>query len=342
MRERQANYHIYGLHLSSDYAFRTPLAKAKAKAKAESAGAAGASFASTSSAGTVRFGCRVVPVSRSLTASDRIYASDEKNPQGESATQLYISPPVEIVRYPRVADFMLTPGSIDCEVTRADFGYLVEICLLGDVLTYYSERLGRSAIHSGAVAADGRAVLFVADSTVGKSTMVASLVRAGLPLLADDIAVLESERGQTICHRGYPQLKMNEEQVRAFTRSAGHEEFSVVHPAFDKVGVPAERVGIFADRPLPVGAIYILQRNRATEAPIAIEAVGPMEALMNLIRNSFVSELVDATDLRSERLSRLSRIVKTTPVRRLSYPTGYDALPAVHRAVLDDLDRDLS
>ncbi len=327
-RSDTREYHIYGLRLISDYAFRTPLAL-------------GAPPASAGPPLDLHFTCRLVDQARALRRSSRIYASRETNTHGESAVELYAGDgaPTETMRFPRVADFLLRPGAIECELLDPDCRYLVDICLFGHVLCYCCERLSFTAIHAGAVEIAGKAAVFAADSTGGKSTMVASLVRAGAPLLADDIAVLETDDDGVTCHRGYPQFKMTSDQIAAFTTATGANEFELIHPAFEKVGVPAERVGGFAAGSLPVGAIYLLHRDRSTEAQVTITPVPPAEALMHLIHNSFIAQLVDATDMRAERLGRLSRIVKSVPVLRLRYPSGYESLPAVNEAVRGDLAR---
>jgi hypothetical protein len=50
---------------------------------------------------------------------------------------------------------------------------------------------GRDALHAGAFVIDGRAWLLLADTCGGKSTLLAALSATGLPVLADDLAVIE-------------------------------------------------------------------------------------------------------------------------------------------------------
>ena len=332
---RQKRYSIYGLNLRSSYQFRAPLPVSDRTDSGP--------YGPDGGLRGVGFRLCLAKRTEAPPETDRIYASRGKNPEGESGVELYATADRYVMRFPGVADFMVAPSSIDCRLVATESPYLVDICLLGYVLTFYAESLGISAIHAGAVEIGGRAVLFSADSTGGKSTIVASFVAAGAPLLADDIAALELEAGRAICHRSYPQFRMTDEQVASFVRPqpgsslARTDEFDIIHPDFPKVGVPAERVGTFGERSLPLAAVYLLQREAQNAGPVTVESVAPTEALMHLIRNSFLAELVDATELRSGRLARLSRVVSSVPVRRLRYPTGYDILPDVHRVVRRDL-----
>ncbi|EPC04242.1 hypothetical protein L861_02695 [Litchfieldella anticariensis FP35 = DSM 16096] len=303
-----------------------------------------------------------VPVTHGchLPADDCFYLSPDKNSRGESLVQLYATPSGYIMRFPHVADFLLSPGEIVCQLCDPKFDYMVEICLLGHVLSYYLELSGVAAIHAGAVAVDERAVLFAADRTGGKSTLVASMVKAGFPLLADDIAALEERSGMVACRHGFPQLKLTSEQALRF---AGHADgFPLVHPAFDKLSVPAQQVGKVAVAALPVARVYLLERHAFDtrvdhDVEVQIESVAAGEVLIQLVRYAFLAEVLeghgghgcffrgDGNDhsaetggLRASRFHRLARITRGVAVKRLRYPSGYDLLPQVHAAVLADLN----
>jgi hypothetical protein len=72
---------------------------------------------------------------------------------------------------------------------------------------------------------------------------------------------------------------------------------------------------------------------------IGIAPVPPREAVLALVRHSFLPRLVAAMGWQERRLDLLARLVSRVPVRRLIYPSGHEHLPAVARAVLDDLER---
>ncbi len=310
------NHSIFGFNVETDYRFRMPMAKSDGPPD-------------------LPFSCIPAPGQRTFDESNRIYATDYKNRFGESSVLLYRDDNAEIMRFPRIADFILRPESITCELLDPTVEYMVEICLLGHVFGYFLERSGFSPIHGASVEVDGAAALLVDDRTGGKSTLSASFVRAGYPLIADDISALEIREEEILCRRGYPQVKLTPEQAKYFVGSA--DGFPLVHPAYEKLSVPVSEFGRIADGPAEVARIYVLERQ-IEPGPVRVETIPPGEALIELIRHTFITEIIDATDLKVPRMKRLARIAQSVPVKRLRYPTGYESLPKVHEAVLADLD----
>ncbi|WP_416137112.1 hypothetical protein ACM26W_11400 [Halomonas sp. HK25] len=323
-------YVLFGFCLESSHDFRTPMTDAEPGCIPD-----------------LCFHLVRVEACRSLEAAPCLVQSREKNREGESAVQCYAQPYGVLMRFPGVADFLLSPREIRCELTDPSLHYLVEICLLGHVMAYYLELSGRVALHAGAVVGSERAVLLAGDCAGGKSTLVASLVEAGWPLLADDISALEVHGDTPLCRHGFPQMKLTPEQVRRFVGEVG--DLPRVHPAFEKLSVPAASVGSVVSTALPVAAIFLLER-RAAQGAVSIEPISPGEALIQLVRHSFLAQLLadhaecrllgqggHGGTLQASRFHLLSRIAGTVPVRRLCYPSGYQYLPALHRALEDDL-----
>ena len=309
-------YSIFGFTVETDRRFRTPMTAGVGPSD-------------------LRFSCIPSSDQRTLNESSLLYASDSQNRIGESSVLLYRDGESEIMRFPRFADFVIRSGSITCELLNPKLKDLVEVCLLGHVFGYFLERSGFSPVHGASIGIHNRAALFVANRTGGKSTLSASFVRAGFPLIADDISALEIRKDDVLCRRGFPQAKLTPEQAEIFVgRSNG---FPLVHPAYEKLSVPVSEFGMFAKSPAGVARIYLLERHDKS-GPVEIEEIPAGEALMELIKNTFITEIIDATDLRSTRMKRLAEIVRRVPVRRLRYPTGYENLPKVHEAVLADLD----
>ena len=325
---------LFGFCLETDYCFRTPMTAAPAD-----------------KAPDLSFRFAQVAKPRQLSADACLYLSPGKNRFGNSSVQAYVTSSGVVMRFPRVVDFWLSPGEIRCELHDPTLEYMVEICLLGHVMAYYLELSGMAALHAGAVVFDDRAVLLAADRTGGKSTLVASLVEAGFPLLADDIAALHEQDGSVHCRHGFPQMKLTLEQAERFVGKV--DGFPLVHPAFAKLSVPAGRVGEVVSTPLPVACVYLLERRPEGERDdITIEPVVAGEAMMQLVRHAFLAHLFDAHaecrllgssdrssggGLHASRFHRLARMARSMPVKRLCYPSGYEHLPAVHRAIQADL-----
>ncbi|MFQ3788168.1 hypothetical protein [Halomonas sp. A29] len=325
-------YWVYGLCLETTFRFRAPLTVAPATAACD-----------------LYFLCVQAGDDTVPSADDVLYLSREKNWCGEHVLEIYVTAEGSLMRFPGVADFLVSPGRIVCRLHDAELGFMVDLCLLGHVLSYYLEMTGVSALHAGVVAHDGQAVLFAADRQGGKSTLVASLVAAGFPLLADDIAALEPCEAGVLCRHAFPQLKLTPQQARRFV--GADEGFDLVHPDFPKLSVPADRVGSIARESLQVARIYLLERRAPEDSDVTIrmEPLGAGESLIQLVRHSFLAEVLgeckaaaggnggEQEEVIRMRFNRLAAIARAVVVKRLCYPSGYQYLPEVHRAVLADL-----
>ena len=67
--------------------------------------------------------------------------------------------------------------------------------------------------------------------------------------------------------------------------------------------------------------------------------VGSSEAVMELIRFSFVPNIVERLGWQPRRLAFFARLVQQVPVRRLVYPNGFEFLPRVVEAVFRDMEK---
>jgi len=217
---------------------------------------------------------------------------------------------------------------------------LVEIRLLGPVLSYWMERLGLLALHASAVGIGQRAIGFLASHGGGKSGLAAGLMRYGHPLLTDDILPVEERDGTFFGRPGYPQMRMWPDAAAHFL--GDWEELPLVLPEIAKRRVPVGPAleggfGSFHPDSLPITALYVPERRQ--DGPIEIREVLRSEGLLELVRHSFSPRLVEAAGLQPRRFDLFARLVQRVPIRRLVYPSGFHRLPEVAEAVLRDLDR---
>jgi hypothetical protein len=233
--------------------------------------------------------------------------------------------------------FSLGSDEIDCHFTPSVQTEDIEIYLLGAVLAYWLERQGLPCIHASAVVTPDGAIGFLAGNGGGKSTLAAFLVRAGLPLLTDDVLAIDRREDGYYGRASYPQMRFWPREAELFSgRAEGHDR---VHPDLPKLRVPIGEAGFgaFHPRAAPLRALYLPERRPASEAAsIEIRPVAPRDAAIELLRNSFVSHLVEAAPWARDRLARLASIAAEVPMRRLIYPSGFERLPEVCDAILRD------
>ncbi len=260
---------------------------------------------------------------------------------GEPWLTCYEFDDCEVRRLAQTADFYLYADRILCHLLDPAQVVDVEIGLLGTVLSRWLERRGVAMLHASAVVTPAGAVAFLATSQSGKSTLAASFVDAGAPLLTDDILPVRVEHGVVTAAPGYPQMRMWPDAAQHFLGE--YAALPLVHPKLDKryVRLPQPGWGAFCAQPQPLVAIYLPARDTAEPpvAAIASSVLGPAEALFTLVGHCFAGPGVAGVANQQRRMELLRTVAKTVAVRRLSYPSGYAHLPQVRAAILEDVAR---
>jgi hypothetical protein len=224
------------------------------------------------------------------------YISPYHTDDSESIAYLYRQGAYDVMRFTHVADFYLWPNCIVCYLLDPAYDYLVEIHLLGTVLSFWLERQGIPALHATAVVVNGCAAAFLSDNGSGKSVLAATLMQAGYPLLTDDVLPIERCHGAFIGRPGYPQMRLWPDEAQYFL---GHyEDLERVHPTFSKRRVPVGPggFGTFCDASQPMACLYLPERldPAARSAEIEITPVSPRDAVIELVRHSFTPRVVEA------------------------------------------------
>ncbi len=313
-------YSLYGVTLASDFRFANRLV--------EGVGAPDLTFYLADT-----------PPAIGWDADAPVYASSSRLDSGEHLVYVYRRGDFHVLRFTEVADFYLWPRAIICHLLDPAYEYRVEIDLLGVAFSLWLELQGILALHASAVAVGGRAAVFLSTNGGGKSSLAASLMQAGCPLLTDDVLPVERRGEDFWGHPGYPQMRMWPDQARRFL--GRYKELDIIHPAYSKRRVPVgdDGLGVFCDMALSIGCLYIPERRNPDDwgTRVEIKPLSSVEALMSLVGQSFVPYFVEPLGLQPRRLEFFASFVSQVPVRRLVYPDGFDHLPHVRRAILDDL-----
>lgn len=241
---------------------------------------------------------------------------------------------VVVTRVAHIAEYYLYPDRIFYRLLEPGCDYLVEIQFLGYICSIWLESRGVPALHASAVVVGDRAVAFLASNKAGKSSVAASLMQAGFPLLTDDILPLECGDEGVMGQPGYPQMRLWPDQAEHFL---GHyRELEIVHPAYAKRRVPigANGLGAFWDQAVPLGCLYLPEMR---DGNVEIEPVPPLGGFARLLRCSFVGAEVEALGWQPRRFQALAQVASTIPARRLRYPPARDRLSEVRQAILADV-----
>lgn len=298
-------YRLFGLNLASDFPFANRLGVG-------------------TGAPDLTFSCTDRPAS---AGGERVYRSPWRNAAGESLAHLDRFPDAEVLRFPPAAELTLEPGRITGHLLDPEQRDLLELRLIGPVLSYWLERMGIPTLHASAVRKGSGAVAFLARHGGGKSSLAAALMQAGAPLLTDDVLAVEEIGESFLARPGYPQMRMEPDTALRFLGSTAG--LSPVCPGETKLRVP---VATFQETALPLTCLYLAERGGSR---LEISPLPRSQALIELVRHSFAPHLVEAAGLQPGRLDLFARLVQRIPVHRLSYPAGFEHLPGLAASILD-------
>ena len=313
-------YRVFGVTLASSFDFETPLRR-------------------TNLPVDVTFTCSPrAPKEIAAPEDEATFESPLRLPGGEPLLALHRGRGSDVVRFSEVADFYVGDHRIHCHLLDPTYAFMVEIHLLGLVFSYWFERQGIPMLHASAVAVDGRATVFVATNRGGKSSLACALMSAGHPLLSDDLVGLQiTERGPE-GRPGFPSMRLWPDQAAHFYGQ--WEGLGLAHPRYEKRRVPIGDggFGTFRDAPAPLAVLYLPDRHPPAEAPEAeFTRIPPSEAVIELVRGSFLPRMAQQSGLARERMALFGRLAASVPMKRLVYPDGNEFLQAVAEAIVTDV-----
>jgi hypothetical protein len=184
----------------------------------------------------------------------------------------------------------------------------------GAVRLLLAHLAGAIPLHASAVAIDGRAVVFVGGTGLGKSTLAAALCdRIGASLLADDAVVIERHEGtyQVLA------LEPNHWLDAAASAALGRPAVSMV----EKAPVPARRIDVAR---APLAMIAHLAFPVGCESARLVPLLG-LDAVAGLL-SQLTRLVVDEPAVARRDLALLADLVDRTPIVRLERPRQLDLL----------------
>lgn len=197
----------------------------------------------------------------------------------------------------------------------------VELFLHGSVYGAIAWINGYVPLHASAVVHEGRVHAFTGISGAGKSTLAAALGARGLPLLSDDVLVLDlSDPDVITCLPGHKRIKLWGDAI-ALTQTRPIE---AVRPDMDKFF--AEPPGGIVTEPLPLARLYFLEEGVDAPALTAIEGVARFRRTPSAY---YRPKLCRAITARSDRFALTMRIAGQVPLFALARPRD--------KAIFDDV-----
>ena len=236
-----------------------------------------------------------------------------------------------LLRFPNLADFEVSrDGRVSSvwPVPGVSSG-TVEHLHLNQVLPLALSRQGRLVLHASAVAFNGVGVAFTGESGRGKSTLAASFATTGAHFLTDDGLQLDWRDGQCQITPSHPSVRLWQDSQEALIPQAVNLAPAVEYTT--KARLLATDALAYCDQPQPLRRVYFLGEGVAPSLIIA--ALQPAEALIELVRNSFLLD-IEEKELLAWHFDEMVRLAELPIYYRIDYPRRYEDLPRVRGAII--------
>jgi hypothetical protein len=241
-----------------------------------------------------------------------------------------------VIRFWRRASFLLSfeTRRITCYPCRSASLETVQQLLVGHVIPLVFADEGALALHASAVLAPQGVLAFVAETGGGKSTIASALGARGCSIVADDCAIVDVDEGGCRVRPMDVGLRLWPDTV-GMLRGSRSRATRRAEPGVRKKRFAAQALGMTTHcRSEPLRRVYLLQASRGARGP-TIDRASCADAVVALMLASFQLGIDEPERLR-QAFERLSTLVTTVPVLRLSSPPGLQHLPAVVDAVLEN------
>jgi hypothetical protein len=237
-----------------------------------------------------------------------------------------------------VLEFAYNPEASAIEIwcTMPEMTDDITALLIGAGLATALHLRGVPILHAASVVVDGRAILVAGTAGAGKSTLTATLVGKGMPLLAEDLAVLTFGENAIAVQAGYPRLRLCPDAMSVAGQAALDlpRVFNALVPD-DKRWVEATALpGGFCATPAPLGAIYLLAPRSADRPAVKIEPLPPHRAGLALLDHLYGARWLRIPPEKA--LEWCARIAGQTPVRWVHAPPGLERVGATADAIVAD------
>jgi hypothetical protein len=209
--------------------------------------------------------------------------------------------------------------------------------LLDQVIPLVLSSQGKIVLHASAVATPEGAIAFIGNTGRGKSTLAASFIKRGFPLLTDDCLLIEDRDGGLFVKPSYQGLRLWPETVSALFDGKAHLDEVAHYTEKKRLGGDKNQLP-FCNHAVPLKRAYLLASVEEMDAAdsIIITPIPPREALMEMVQYSYRMDINDSDRLKRD-FELYSRIATLPLFYRLAHPRDLSLLTSVQQAILESI-----
>jgi hypothetical protein len=253
-------------------------------------------------------------------------------PDGTLWTRFFRTGEGYLLRFPDLGDFAVSADG--CAVRAWPVPgiseYTMQHLYLNQVLPLALSKQGRIVFHASAVDTGNGAIAFLGESGRGKSTLAASFAAGGQRFLTDDALLLDPTEGGYLVQPSHPSIRLWDDSQEALL--ATDAELAPPVQYTPKARILSGDNLRFCNAARRLRRVYFLGDGSAEE--LTIRRMRPSEAMIGLVRNSFLLD-IQAHEMLSSHFDLLAEMVALPIYYHLDYPRSFAALPSIRQGILE-------
>ena len=227
-----------------------------------------------------------------------------------------------MLNIPDVAKFLISKGQ-QIFISKTSENYSIEepirTYLLGSAIGALLIQRGILLFHGNSLEKNGRAIICLGDSGVGKSTIAYQLMKDGWNLISDDLVALDLDNNVL---PGIPRIKLWEDAISHF--GLNKMQLNRVAKGFNKFVITKKRINC-CNQKVKLDKVLIL--NRYEENFIKFKKISSQkECLESLIKNYYRPLFIRFLNYEKEYFLHINRILKCIPIYKLNLPNNLQIL----------------
>lgn len=237
-----------------------------------------------------------------------------------------------LLRFPGLADFEVSADALHVAAFPAPDvpESTVQHLYLNQVLPLVLSKQGKLVFHASAVEIDGGAVVFVAASGRGKSTLAASFAVNGFRFLTDDGLVVEPGIQGFEALPSHPSIRLWEDSEQALVPPTARRTPPLHYTS--KARFLADERLVFCAQPRPLRRVYLLGSGNA--ATLELQRLTPAEAMIEWVKHSFLLDIEEKPRLASH-FKQVAALANLPIHYRIDYPRRFEELTRVRKAIVE-------
>lgn len=257
-------------------------------------------------------------------------------PDGELFSSCGITNGRLILTFPGMVDFYISANQkvVQCCAKTNIPEHTIRHLLIDQVIPRILGHWGSLVVHGSAVTANGKAIAFIGESGLGKSTLATYFYLKGHSLLTDDCFEISGSDNATISIvPNYSGVRLFKDSLARLTTSRAGEH--VAHyTSKQRITLGSDN----SDRSWPLGAIFFLTDETAEpNQPIEITPIDGLQRIMRVVQGTFGLYAGTGDELPNHFFKQGSLSNSPISFFELNYPRCYDQLPEVRQRVLSAL-----